>query len=910
VTIKRVVCRLPAVFLLAHALAGSDLLPGRFFRFERLVPKTEGPATVGFSSIAQDKEGFLWLGTSAGLARYDGNGFRFYRPPSGPGRPLQDIGIYPVTVGRSGEIWLGTDGQGLLRFSRETEEFVRYRHDAADPASLPDDIVLAVQEDPAGRLWVGTRSRGLARLDPATGSFTRVPLGPDADEIWDVLADHQGRIWVGTLGAGLFRIDPQTGEAIHFRHDEGDPGSLGGDSVWTVFEDGGGTVWVGTKNGGLNRLDPGQNGFVRFYGDDDAPRDLASQTITAIGEDSAGRLWLGTVSDGVRVLDRRTGEYAAFRHDPQDPESPGDDNVTSIARDASGLIWIGTVRGGLNKCLAGRAKFELYKRNPSDPRSLGRSDVRALWADGQERLWIGSKGGLEGIDRTTREIRRFSPDPPLAANPGAHSILAIRGDAEGRIWLGTESGGLARWDPDTTRLARYRHDPRDPNSLSNDRVNAVWPDAGRPGVLWVGTHRGLNRFELRANRWTRFLHDPQDAASLCNNIVTALAEDEAGRLWVGTRGGLSRLDKATGRCESFVTRLEDPPGAGISDNIVNCIHVDGAGIVWTGTNGGLNRFDPAERAWQVFAQKDGLAGEVVCGIQEDASGALWVSTNRGLSRLDRGNGALKSYGAWDSLQGGAFNPGACAKDAAGLMFFGGSNGLSAFDPAGAGKNPFVPPVAWTAFSRDNVEVRLSRPLSTLRSLSLSHRSPLVTLEFAALDFAAPEMNSFAFRLEPRDAEWISIVPEHKISLAGLGAGAYTLRVKAANPDGVWNEEGIAIGIEVAPPVWRTWWFLLIAAAFVGSGAVLAAAVRKKIRSVPRVLGEDLEGVIGSYDLTGREEEILRLVLRGARNQDIGRKLFISGSTVRNHISNIYRKLGVRTRLELINRIAADARNRS
>ena len=909
-TIKRVVRRLPLVLLLAHTLVHADVLPGRFFRFERLVPKIEGPATVGFSSIAQDKEGFLWLGTSAGLARYDGYAFKFYRPPSGPGQPPQDIGIYPVTVSRSGEIWLGTDGQGLLRFSKETGEFIRYRHDAADPASLPDDIVLAVQEDPAGRLWVGTRSHGLTRLDPATGSFTRVPLGPNADEVWDVLADRGGTIWVGTLGAGLFRIDPRTGEAAHFRHDAGDPRSLGSDSVWTIFEDGQGTIWAGTKNGGLNRLDVDQGGFVRFYGSGNSPRDLASQTITAIGEDSNGRLWLGTVTDGVRILDRGTGEYTAYRHDSQDPESPGDDNVTSIARDASGLIWIGTVRGGLNKCLAGRAKFELYKRNPSDPRSLDGSDVRALWADGSRALWVGSKAGLERIDRLMRKVIPFGLDPSVEAGPGGMSVLAVRGDPVGRIWIGTESGGLARWDPVSGRLTRHRHDLRDPNSLSNNRVNALWIDRDHPDVVWIGTHQGLSRLEVRTNRWTRFLHDPQDAASLCNNIVTALVEDEAGHLWVGTRGGLSRLDKAAGRFESFVTRLEDPPGTGISDNIVNGIHIDGVGVVWIGTNGGLNRFDPAKREWRVFAQKDGLAGEVVCGIREDASGALWVSTNRGLSRLDPGKDAVKNFGPWDGLQGGAFKPGACAVDAAGLMFFGGSNGLNAFDPAAIGQDPFVPPVVWTAFARNNEEVRLPQPLSTLRNLALPYRTPLVTLEFAVLDFAAPEMNSFAYRLEPRDPEWISLVPEHRISLAGLGSGAYTLRVKAANPDGVWNEEGISIGIEVAPPVWRTWWFLLIAAAFVGSGTALAAAAWKKIRSVPRALGEDFEGIIGTYDLTDREEEILRLVLRGVRNQDIGQKLFISGSTARNHISNIYRKLGVRTRLELINRIAADARNRS
>jgi DNA-binding CsgD family transcriptional regulator len=181
------------------------------------------------------------------------------------------------------------------------------------------------------------------------------------------------------------------------------------------------------------------------------------------------------------------------------------------------------------------------------------------------------------------------------------------------------------------------------------------------------------------------------------------------------------------------------------------------------------------------------------------------------------------------------------------------------------------------------------------------------LEFAALSFTAPEMNTFACRLEPRDRDWVPLGTDNKVALSEIGPGRYTLRIKAANPDGIWNEDGIAIGIKVPPPVWRTWWFLLVAVAFLASGGILAARARKKIKTIPQTLTQDLEGLIGTFGLTDREEEILRHVLRGARNKDIEQKLFISASTVRNHIFNIYRKLGVRTRLELISRIAGDAR---
>jgi DNA-binding NarL/FixJ family response regulator len=284
-----------------------------------------------------------------------------------------------------------------------------------------------------------------------------------------------------------------------------------------------------------------------------------------------------------------------------------------------------------------------------------------------------------------------------------------------------------------------------------------------------------------------------------------------------------------------------------------------------------------------------------------------VSTNRGLSRLDPAIGVAKSYGPRDGLQSGAFNPGAFTAKPGGPMFFGGTVGLNAFDPGGIRKSAFVPPVVWTSYSLNNVEVELPYSFFALRALKLPSKTTLITLEFAALDLAAPEMNSFAYRLEPRDTAWTSLIPDHRLNLVGLGAGDYRLRIIAANPDGTWNEEGLTVGIEVRRPFWRTWWFLLTAVALFASGAALAVRARRKSGSALQHLGEDLEGVLGGYGLTAREEEILRLILRGAGNKDIGERLFISSSTVRNHISNIYRKLEVRGRLELIRRISGDAR---
>ncbi len=876
-------------------LLSADTFPGRFYRFERLAPRTETVSLVGISSVCQDEQGFLWLGTSAGLARYDGYRFVFFQAPADGGASPAPTAILPVTPARNGDLWLGTNGQGLLAFSKDTQTITRFLDQAQGSPLPPDGIVLAVQEDAGGDLWIGTRSQGLFRFDPKSRTLAPFPLDPEIEVIWDVLADRAGSIWVGTLGAGLFRIDPATGEKVNFRFRPDDARSLGSDTVWTLFEDGSGAVWAGTKEGGLNRFDARDGGFTRFFGAGDFTDDLSSLTISALAEDRAGRFWLGTSGDGLRIWDRRTGEYTVCRHDPQDPESLGDNGVTSIFEDNGGVVWIGTVRGGLNKCLSGRAKFEHYKHNPSDPRSIDRNSVQALWADGAGTLWIGTKAGLQRIDEKAG-----------ASQALAGGILAIRGDRRGSLWLGTESEGLVLFDPTTERLERFQPRSGRTDGLLSNRVNTLLEDASDPDVLWIGTQRGVNRLDTRTGRWARFLRDPRDPDSLVNPVVTALVDDAAGSLWVGTLGGLSRLDKGTGRSENMVSRLGDPPGRSISSNAVNCLYAGRDRALWVGTDVGLDRLDRATGEWRNFALKDGLGGEVVCGILEDGSGRLWLSTNRGLSRFDPATGRFTNFGFHDGLQGRVFGPRAAARGADGLMFFGGGNGINVFDPADLRMETIAPAVVWTGFFRNNVEMELPGPLSSRRDLLLTYKMGLITFEFAALSYAAPEMNSFAYRLEPEDDDWVPLVPGHSVSFFDLAPGQYTLRVKAANPDGTWNEEGFSLGLTVIPPFWKTWWFLLIAAAFVATGAALAVGAWKKIRSVPPTLGDDLEAVIGTYGLTEREQEILRLVLRGARNRDIEKTLFISSSTVRNHISNIYRKLGVRSRLELINRVGRDA----
>jgi DNA-binding CsgD family transcriptional regulator len=573
------------------------------------------------------------------------------------------------------------------------------------------------------------------------------------------------------------------------------------------------------------------------------------------------------------------------------------------------MMWVGTARGGINASPAGRVKFAHYKRSRFDPASLSRTEVRALGEAAAGRIWVGFDEGLDEFDARAGVVRRFVHDP---LDPGSLSAGAVRAfcrDGAGRVWVGLDEHGLDRLDPRTGRFAHHRNDPDDSSTISNNRVYAIRPDGSDPFVLWIGTHQGLNRFDTRTGRFTRYLHDEARAASLSSSIVTAVLPARSGALWVGTSWGLNRLDPATGRSERFIGDIRDPSRSGPADNIIHCLHEDAEGALWMGTNNGLSRFDVSGGTWSHILPKDGLPGGVVCGILEDEGGRLWLSTNRGLARYDPEARSFIRFGRQDGTQADEFFPGVCLKDAKGNMAFGGVNGFNLFRPSDVRGNPFAPPVAWTAFTKNGRESGLELAPLRANSLKLKSGTEVYEFEFAALCFGNPALNRYAYKLEPRDRDWIDLGTARTVALSDLRPGGYRLSVKGASPDGVWSRDELAILLKVVAPFWRTRWFLALALAFAAAGVGLVVRMWMKLKSAVMVVGDRADGIVDGYDLTPREKEILRLILQGGRNKDIAAKLFVSGSTVRNHIYNIYQKLGVASRIELINRIGKDARDK-
>ena len=495
-------------------------------------------------AVAEDRAGSLWVGTQQGLNRFDPTTGRFERVP------LASDYAVALLVDRRDRLWVGTVNGGVAVRDAETGRFRALRHDERDPHSVPSDQVFALLEDSTGRVWIGTQ-RGVAWWDDAQARFERRPeFGHTL--VTSLAEDMEGRVWCGTNGDGVQVLDPRTGQTGTYRHDPGDPGSLGDDRVPVVSTDRGGSVWIGSWGGGLQRV-------------------TAAALLLAQREDLA-----------------RPGAGAP----PQ--------RVGAIVADRAGRLWVGTLAGRLLcRDLARGSEREL---RPALGQDWGQ--VLALLVDRRDRIWAATAVALGRIDPLTDRVTVLRHDERDPTSLGSGYVTAVYEDGAGRIWVGTGEGGLHRLDEAGRVVARFRNDPTDPHSLSDDYVTAIAEDRRR--TLWVGTRSGgLNELDPTTGRSTRHLPAPDDPASIGHHSVTAILEDTGGHLWVATAGGgIHRVDRHAGRVAFHRFTEAD----GLVDNDVMTLAEDTDRSLWLSTRRGLSRFVPETGAVVSYGVADGLPG--------------------------------------------------------------------------------------------------------------------------------------------------------------------------------------------------------------------------------------------------------------------------------------------------------------
>jgi serine phosphatase RsbU (regulator of sigma subunit)/streptogramin lyase len=408
--------------------------------------------------------------------------------------------------------------------------------------------------------------------------------------------------------------------------------------------------------------------------------------------------------------------------------------------------------------------------------------------------------GLVAFDTKTETYRQYVPDPDEPNLRPVDSVFAIAEDDQGILWLATWGSGLVRFDPQLESFTSFTAGAEDSNSLSSNHLYTLYPDPVDKKVLWIGAGKGgLVRFNTATSTATTFRHRDDDPTSLSNDDVVTIYREPSGIVWAGTfGGGLNRLDPTTGKAERFT------------------------------------------------ASNSGLPNDAVLGVLPDADGHLWLSTNgRGLVDFDPKTRKFLTYEVSDGLQDNEFNQSSFLRSSkSGELFFGGPGGFNAFFPRDIKRDPYVPPVVLTAFKVFNQDVKLDQPIWMLPPLEVSY-SDSFEVQFAALAFAAPTKNRYAYKLDGFDDKFIETDRPYA-TYTKLGGGNYTLRVRASNRHGVWNEKAIALKLAVAPPLWRTWRaYGVYLLALAGAVYLLLRVQRQRVQRAERegrlaVVERDLE----------------------------------------------------------------------
>jgi ligand-binding sensor domain-containing protein/signal transduction histidine kinase len=796
-------------------------------------PQDQLGATV--IALVQDQRGFLWIGTTNGLFKYDGS------------------------------------------------QYTAYHNQASNLNSLSDDVIECVAADQQGYIWIGClqNTSGLDRLDPTTGIFSHFRHNENdaysisSDTVYAILQDHEGTIWVGT-GNGLDRYDSKTNRFYHYQHKENDPSSLSFNQVRAIYEDKEGVLWVGAgsawpeenirKEGGLNKLDKRTGKFKTWLHNDKDPNSLTDNRIRAIFEDSHGNFWVGSAGDGLHKMDRKTGRLERLLYNPSHPDglsrppvqgnySGGEDHITFITEDIQGRLWIGTHTGGINVYDPATKKsswyglgknsreklqennfwaacrtrdgilwistfnLNFYKINPyrlTVPYTHTGFITRAFAEDDAQTLWIATNKGLVHQDNKG-SIHKISMDKDSSWNK--NNIFFIQKD-NNRLWLATLHG-LFYVDSGTNNIVGYHPDVGYTSGMHPDTILII--NKVKDNKLCLATNNGLKILDVKTGAFTTYMHDADDTNSLDQNYIYSLATGRNKDIWAGTLSGINRLDRQTGQIKRYNGKFQ-----------VFCLLEDSEENLWAATGNGLFRYDRKADIFLSFTDQAGIINktESIYGLAEDSQQNLWLNTSRGILRMNKERNETmmfsKDYG-FAPIR--ISNNGFTRKN--GEVLFGDSAGYYTFNSSLSNQDTSKPVVNISSFLLNDIAVEpsphgiLTVPMEQTEEIRLKYNQNTFSFGFSTIDFVSdPQYSRLIYMLQNYDNNWRLSNESREAFYFNLPPGKYLFRVKAYGANGRSIEKQIAVII--APPWWTSWWAYTIYGLCLLAGIFFTDRIQRKV----------------------------------------------------------------------------------
>jgi len=720
----------------------------------------EGLPQDSVQAILQARDGFLWVGTERGLARFDGLHFDVFNSKNAGGVKIHYIET--LFESRDATLWIGTRDGGLI--GMKDGKFTLYPTDVSG-----GEDVTSIQQDRDGSMWIGFKNAGLGHLRDGKLTVLTTKQGLSSNTIEALLSAADGTLWVATDDGGLDHWDGRRFTVFNTKN------GLPSDSISSLFEDADGALWIGT-NRGLARL---KSGKLTLY---TTKNGLSSAAVLALQGDRDGNLWIGTDGGGLNCL--KNGAIGIFNSEM----GLTNDVVLSITEDAEGSIWIGTDGGGLDQLR--KVSFTTYGRESG----LSDEYVRTVIGDGANGLWIGTNGGLSHWK--DGEFSNF-----IARNGLKKVVRSLYLDHEKALWIGTDGGGAGRLKDGKFTLFGTK------NGWPSNVIMSFAEDVNHH--VWIATIGGLVEIDGSTER----TYTTRDGLS--GNVILDVEATPDGFLWIGTSHGLTTL-----RASKF--RIYNA-GNGFTDEAVSAVHEDSKGTVWIGTEGdGLFRLK--NERFSQYTTKDGLTDDVIPEIMESDEGDLWLSSNRGISRISKAeldnfaDGKITrvhsyEYGVANGMKSSIGTSGgrpSAWKGQDGSLYFATIKGLARVDPAHLLVNPLPPPAVIESLVANG---RSFVPQNGL-NVVLPGKGDL-EIHFAGLSFDEPKRVQFRYQLAGFDADWVDAGARGVAYYTNIPPGGYTFRVIACNRDGVCDPHETALALSLEPHFYQTYLFYVLCALAAG-----------------------------------------------------------------------------------------------
>ncbi len=770
-------------------------------------------------TFVKDRDGFVWIGTYVdGLYRFDGKNLKHYVKATGF---ILSNNVSAIMEDSQGHLWFATAGGGLSQYKKQTNKTRHFVHHPDDPKSLSSNSFFwagknIIKEDQKGFIWVGTIGGGLNRYDKTKDQFDHFRHDPNnaasisSDNIRAVFTDSRDRIWVGTE-KGLNRFDRQKENFVRLDLDQESGMQKNGQKaakiIMTIFKDRDGFIWIGTENNGLYRYNETKNEFSRFRYDPKNMNGIGSNRINFLMEDQKNNIWVSH-ENKFSVYSKATGNFVRY-------EGELHDLTMSFVDKTARLIWGLTDTGKIIIHNLEGNNFKQYEAKKDDKPGLSSEIVVSIYEDSNGILWISTIKGLNRFDPHTGIFTHYFHEPgnPESIPSTVDYSPGIYEDKNKVLWIGNSApSALSIFDRESGKVVKtYYPDPSDPQAMPDaQQINKMIEDSDNTDLMWLSTAKGLVRFNKKTGEFKTFGRDNS----------WDLFEDDNGAIWISTWGnGIGRFDKKTQRFEYFRHNPDNP--VSISDNLLVPIFIASDKSIWIGTENGLNLFDIKSKTFRSYKRSDGYPFDAIHSIGEDTLNNLWLGTNAGLVRFNPLSGKARAFTKEDGIRSMMFyaNNGITSKS--GEMWFGGTKGMNSFFPEQIRQNRQIPQIKLTEFKQGGEIINFGKAPERLKTITLDWTNNFFEFEFASLDYTSPKKNKYAYMLEGFDKEWFNSGYNNFGRYSGLGPGQYTLKLKGSNNDGVWNEDGISISINVMPPFWKTLWFYSIIALMIAGMIFIA-----------------------------------------------------------------------------------------